>query len=159
MEAKQLVTEGPGATHYIIIHDGEITLMEGKEHLRVLKLTEKTEVRRLYAACCGTPLGSAQPMTGLHPQLIQPHPNKTDDQVTFQSCHRHCAPFEVRLRKDQLHFQRVARQSKVTSLGILCTFLPKLAVSPFRKKPSNMLRNEQADIVATVGIDSIALEA
>lgn len=157
VEAKHLVTDRLGATHYVVLHDSEVTLTEGLEHIRVLKLKEKTSVRRLYAACCGTPLGSVYTMTGLHPQLMKPHPDKTDDQVDFPflkpsvCIHIESAP--------EGSVPEGVKATKGAPPGLIFKFLSKMSVSPFRKSASNALRHETSTIEPTVGIDSIALES
>jgi hypothetical protein len=158
VEDKHLVTDGLGATHYVILHDSEVTLTEGKEHIRVLKLKEKTPVRRLYAACCGTPLGSIHTMTGLHPQLMKTHPDRTQDQVDFpfleptlciqiESAPEGSVPVGV-------------KAAKGVPPGLVFKFISKLSVqvAHFRKKAVNTLRKETSTIEPTVGIDTIALE-
>ena len=41
----------------IVLYDSEINVVEGQEHLQHMKLSKKTENRRIYTTCCGTPLG------------------------------------------------------------------------------------------------------
>lgn len=157
VEGKHLVTDRLGATHYIILHDSEVTVTEGLEHIRVLNLKEKTSTRRLYASCCGTPLGSIKVMTGLHPHLLKPHPERTDEQVDFPflkptvCIHIESAP--------EGSIPEGVKATKGAPPGLIFKFLAKLSVIPFRKSASNTLRNETSTIDPTVGIDSIALES
>jgi Family of unknown function (DUF6151) len=146
VESKHLVTDRLGGTHYILLHDSEVTLTEGLEHIRVLKLKEKTSNRRLYAACCGTPLGSIYTMTGLHPQLMKPHPDKTDGQVDFPflkptvCIHIESAP--------EGSVPEGVKATKGAPPGLIFKLLFKLSVAPFRKSASNELRNETRKMYA-----------
>lgn len=157
VEGNHLVTDRLGATHYVILHDSEVTLTEGLEHIRVLKLKEKTSNHRLYAACCGTPLGSINTMTGLHPQLMKPHPNKTDSQVDFPflkptvCIHIESAP--------EGSIPKGVKATKGAPPGLILKFLSKLSVAPFRKSASDALRNQTSNIEPTIGMNSIALES
>jgi hypothetical protein len=159
VEDKHLVTDGLGATHYVILNDSEVTLTEGKEHIRVLKLKEKTPVRRLYAACCGTPLGSVHTMTGLHPQLMKPHPDRTQDQVDFPFLEPTVCVHIESAPEGSVPVGVMA--TKGAPPGLVFKFLSKLSVqvAPFRKMADNTLRKETSTIEPTVGIDTIALES
>jgi hypothetical protein len=64
--------------------------------------------RRRNHACGRKGTSSSAQVDGKDRSAFNLIPIKRMTRWTFQSCHRHCAPFEVRLRKDQLHFQRVA---------------------------------------------------
>ncbi|KAL3938488.1 MAG: hypothetical protein SGARI_001727 [Bacillariaceae sp.] len=43
----------------LLLYDSEIVVAKGKEHLESMKLSPKTENRRVFAACCGTPIAIA----------------------------------------------------------------------------------------------------
>ena len=45
----------PGAPN-MVLYDSELHLVKGQEHLKSMKLTTKSGNRRIYAACCGTPM-------------------------------------------------------------------------------------------------------
>lgn len=159
VKGSHLVSDGLGYVHFVILHDAEVTLTEGREYLRVVKLKEKSPVRRLYSACCGTPLGSALTMTGIHPQLIKPYPNKADDQTDFPDMRPTFCTFRESAPEGSAPLPEGCKAIKGISPGLFVKFVTKLSASLFKKKHPNTLRKEQAHIEPTIGIESIALES
>jgi hypothetical protein len=43
----------------MLFYDSELSVTRGKEHLESIKLSIKTENRRIFASCCGTPIAIA----------------------------------------------------------------------------------------------------
>ena len=56
-------------------YDSELVVAAGKEHLEHMKLSTKTENRRIFAKCCGTPIGISTDhshMNLVYSNLIKP---------------------------------------------------------------------------------------
>lgn len=132
-------------------YNSELTLLEGGEHIRALKLSEKKSAPlRCYAACCGTPFAAPDGLCFVYPALLQPNPNKKEDEVDF-------TPFQP---TNNIYIESAPEGSapppegcQATSgvpPGLMCRFVGKLATCPFRTRPENAL--------VTIGIDSISLE-
>lgn len=56
------------------MYDSEILVTKGQKHIQSMKLSKRTENRRCYAKCCGTPLGDSIDHVGInliYPNLIE----------------------------------------------------------------------------------------
>lgn len=56
------------------MYDSEILVTKGQDQIQSMKLSKKTENRRIYTKCCGTPLGISVDHVGINmivPNLIQ----------------------------------------------------------------------------------------
>jgi hypothetical protein len=56
------------------MYDSEILVTKGQDYIQSMKLSKKTENRRIYTKCCGTPLGISDDRVGVNmivPNLIK----------------------------------------------------------------------------------------
>lgn len=160
VEGKGIVTDGQGAVGNLCLYSSEIMLLEGGEHIRALKLSnKKTAPLRCYAACCGTPLGGIDnTLAFVHPALIQPNPDKTQDQVDFGAFQPTVNMYIESAPEESAPTPEGCKATKGVKLGMYYKFLTKLSTAPFRKRPDNALINTTSKIEPTIGIDTITLE-
>lgn len=70
----------PGAPH-LLLYDSEIHMVKGQEHLKSMKLSTKAGNRRIYAACCGTPMSVSPDRS--HLNMIYT-PNLKEEEVLYE---------------------------------------------------------------------------
>lgn len=159
VESKGIVTQGQGAVGLLGIYSSEITLLEGGEHIRTVKLSDKRNVPlRCYAACCGTPLGGIDgALCFIYPALIHPNPHKTQDQVDFAEF-KPFVNFYTRSAPEGYIPPEGCKAAKTFTAGAVAKFLVKLSTALFHKDPDNALINTTSKIEPTIGIDTIELE-
>ena len=67
-------------------YDSEVKVTTGTENLEHMKLSKKTENRRVFAKCCGTPIGIAPDHSHLnlvYTNLLSPVKDCKEDEVPF----------------------------------------------------------------------------
>lgn len=70
----------------ILLYDSEIIVTAGKENLESMKLSEKTENRRVFAKCCGTPIAIAPDHSHLnlvYCSIIKPSTDCGENEIPF----------------------------------------------------------------------------
>jgi len=161
VEAKGIVTEGKGAVGLLCLYNSEVTHIEGGDHIRTLKLSDKKMAPlRCYAACCGTPLGGVRTdaVAFVHPTLILPNPIKTEDQGDFAEFQPTVNIFIESAPEGSAPLPNGCTATKGVKPGLIYKFLAKLSTTLFRKLPENALINTTSKIEPTIGIDTITLE-
>lgn len=155
VKEKGIVTEGQGAVGLLGIYSSDLVLLQGKEHISTLKLSDKKRApHRCYAACCGTPLGAADTLVFIYPCLIQENPEKTDTQVNVAPFHPTFNMFIDSAPEGSAPSPKGCKDLKGLTPGVLATFLGKLATSLFQKTPQDSLLT----VTSTIGIESVKLE-
>lgn len=146
--------------HFAMFRNSNITLTKGQEYVRTCKLTESSGTTRIYASCCGTPLGcgGGGGFTTIHPQLLRPNPNKDQGEadLTAGSLNpSHC-----------VHYKSAPKDAAPAPDGVVITdgpppglvfkFLVYMMRGIFAKKTGGLLGGPNAE--PTIGLDSIVIE-
>ena len=153
------MTEGQGAVGLLAIYRSNLVLLQGKEHISTLKLSDKKGASlRCYAACCGTPLGATETLVYIYPSLVQPNPNKTGTQGNVAPFHPTFNMFINSAPEGSAPSPEGCKDLTGLTPGVLGTFLSKLATTLFQKTPDNSFAAAALTIEPTIGIDSVKLE-
>jgi len=154
-----LVTGGSGAVHFAMLRNCQISPTKGQDHVRTCKLTAETGTTRVYASCCGTPLGlGGRGFTIIHPQLLKPHPTKTKDQVDLNAeslkpthcVHCSSAP------KDAAPIPNGVKASDGPPPGLILQFLVFAMSGIFSKKTKGLLGGPNVE--PSIGLESVVVE-
>ena len=159
IQAKGLVTDGGGAVHYAMLRNCNVTPTKGQEHIRTCKLMETANTTRVYASCCGTPLGiDGGSFTIIHPQLLKPNPNKDKNQMNFSA--ESLAPsYCVHIKSAPEGAAPIPKGVKAMDgppFGLALQFLAYSMTGIFSKKTPGLLGGSKVE--PTIGIDSIMIE-
>lgn len=168
LQEKGLVTEGMGATSFLILYDTDVYLTEGEENLRCVQVKEGSPLKRLYTSCCSTPMFNLHVMTGIYPNLLRPHPKNSqsdaDDGSSFVDVPdfpaKVCAHSNEKPEGSAPLPPDVAMEKGVTS-RLSCMFLSKLIYTPFQGtargyETFKTVRQVGKEMETTIGIESIS---